>query len=118
MVSPSERLGALDRWLLVGVMVFALAVVSLAAVTAVRSHFHISVVDDYHAGYEIGALESSGGAQPVVDTCRRAMVARYGTGSQAAEGGRAFRVGCEDAVQGQGPVSWMDVRERLIRTSD
>ena len=113
---PREPLSTRQRIILATTLVVILVLLSLGVGVLVNKYFRLSALDDYRAGYAQGVeWRESGGAK--VYQCESAMASRYGPptafAQRATDGWGEFRVGCENGLRGEPPVSWLGLRERM-----
>ncbi|MFL6289115.1 MAG: hypothetical protein ACJ73L_12030 [Actinomycetes bacterium] len=99
-----------------GAMVIFLVGVLLIGYGAVR-YFRVMALDDYRAGYAVGAMWKHDGEKR---DCRGAMETLYGgsSWSDRKAGWGEFVVGCEDGLTGLPSASWYQLRGRVVPASD
>ena len=92
-----------------GVLVVGALLVGYAAV----QYFRVTALDDYRAGYSVGALWKHDGEK---HDCRVAMETLYGGSNwtDRKSGWGEFVVGCEDGLTGVPSASWYQLRNHLF----
>ncbi|MFL6070975.1 MAG: hypothetical protein ACJ72Y_06800 [Actinomycetes bacterium] len=99
-----------------GAMAIFVVGVLLIGYGAVR-YFRVMALDDYRAGYAVGAMWKHDGEKR---DCRGAMETLYGgsSWSDRKAGWGEFVVGCEDGLTGLPSASWYQLRGRVVPASD
>jgi hypothetical protein len=96
-------------------VVTVIVVLTLVAVLFGASrYFRLGALDDYRTGYALGSVWKADSES--VGKCQNAMYRLYDDRSSMTPrepGWGEFRVGCEDGLSGEPPISWYGLRERL-----